>query len=58
MEIDEVEVDGFNDVPDLQIARLERMVDRLAANAVRQQEEITLLCGILMGLHDDEAEAG
>lgn len=58
MERRELQVDDFDDLPDLQIARLERKCEEMMRRMAEQDEELRLLAGILMGLYDDEANAG
>lgn len=43
----------FDDVPDLQIAIMERRIAALVAVVESNQEQIRLLCGAVMGLYDD-----
>ena len=50
---DGVGLDDFDDVPDLQIAIAERKLAALIDAVAAQQQQIRLLCGVIMGIYDD-----
>jgi hypothetical protein len=58
--VEGIEVEGFefDDLADMRIATLERQCREMFAQIRHNQEQIRLMCGIVMGLYEDnEREA-
>lgn len=45
----------YEDLADMRLAALERQVRDLAGQFRHNQEKIKLLCGIVMGIYEEEA---